>query len=162
MEQSQLNKLKNKKIIAAVAVFLILAVLGGVLFLSRRETAAPNDDFSIDSDLPTLRPEDIGMEVTVRNDKKAIMFELTKADDIKHVEYVIEYEAKTDEGIANQGVLGEMNIGEDGITKTEFREFGTCSAGRCRYDDVVSDITINLKVTKNDGKVYQVKKVVEL
>lgn len=158
------NQLKNKKLIAAVAAFLILIVAGGAFFLFRNQNSSdsPSDDIIVGSDLPTLSPEDIGMVVTVRKDKNALMFELTKADDIAKVEYTIEYEAEVEGEIANQGIFGEMNIAEDGVTKTDFREFGTCSAGRCRYDNVVSDIKIVLKVTKKDGKEYQITKVVKL
>lgn len=158
------NKLKDKKIIGAViaAIVILLLVVVGAMALKGNSSNNDDDSMDIGSDLPELSPEDIGMEVSVRDDGRALMFELTKADDIEKVEYTIEYEAETDEGIANQGIFGEMNIGQDGITKTDFREFGTCSAGKCRYDKVVSDVTINLKVTMKDGKQYQVQKVVKI
>jgi len=157
------NQLKNKKLIAAVAVFLILALAGGAFLWMRQGSSqeAPSDGIT-ESDLPSLSPEDIGMEVTLRKDNQALMFELTKAEDINLVEYTIEYEKEVEGETANEGIFGVMNIGEDGITKTDFREFGTCSAGKCRYDNVTSDITINLKVTKKDGKEYQVQKIVKL
>ena len=112
--------------------------------------------------LPTLTPEDIGMVVTVRKDKKALMFELTKSSDIKHVDYEIDYTKSLDGQNVPEGILGEMNIAQDGITKTDFRDFGTCSSGVCHYDNVVSDIKIILKVTKTDGKDYQVTQTVKL
>jgi hypothetical protein len=155
--------IRNKKILGIVGVFVVLAILGGVFLLkSNNAQEAPSDDILSGSDLPTLSPEDIGMEVMVRQDKKALMFELTKADDIKRVEYTIEYEKEIEGETVPEGIFGEMNIADDGITKTDYREFGTCSAGRCRYDDVVSDIKIVLKVTKKDGKDYQVEKIVQL
>ena len=158
-----MERLKNKKLIAAAAAFLILAVLGGMFFLGRRNSSqSPSDEIIETSDLPKLSPEDVGMEVTVRKDGKALMFELTKADDIELVEYTIEYEKEIDGERVPEGIFGEMNIAEDGITKTEYREFGTCSSGKCRYDNVVSDIKIVLKVTKKDGKEYQVEKIVKL
>jgi hypothetical protein len=146
-----------------LGVLVALLVVGGIFAATRGGgSESEDDDLSIGAGLPELSPEDIGMEVTVREDGRALMFELTKADDIEKVEYTIEYEAQTEEGVANQGIFGEMNIGKDGITKTDFREFGTCSAGRCRYDNVVSDITINLKVIKKDGKEYQVQEIVKI
>ena len=159
-----MEQLKNKKVIAAVAVFVVLIIAGGALFLFKNQSSSEtsSDDLIATSDLPELSPEEIGMEVTVRKDQKALMFELTKADDIARVEYTIEYEKELDGETVPEGIFGEMNIGEDGITKTDFREFGTCSAGRCRYDNVVSDVTIVLKVTKKDGKEYQVTKIVKL
>lgn len=155
---------QHKKIIAAVAVFLILTVAGGIFLFARQSSSPsePTDEIIETSDLPMLSPEDIGMEVTVRKDGKALMFELTKADDIDLVEYTIEYEKEIDGETVPEGIFGLMEIGKDGITKTDFREFGTCSSGKCRYDNVVSDIKIVLKVTKKDGKEYQVEKTVKL
>jgi hypothetical protein len=162
-----MESLKNKKILSGIAVIaVVLLIVGGGLFFFKNQSSDRADESEnemIDSsDLPELTPEEVGMIVTIRKDKKALMFELTKASKIEKVEYTIEYEASTEEGSANQGIFGEMNIGADGITKTDFREFGTCSAGKCRYDNVTSDITINLKITMKDGKEYQVKKVVKL
>ena len=161
-----MEKLKDKKILGIIIVLVIAVLVAGGFFFMKSQSSSNSDDASDElmdsSNLPELSPEEIGMIVTLRKDNKALMFELTKADKIERVEYTIEYEAQTEEGTANQGIFGEMNIGEDGITKTDFREFGTCSAGKCRYDDVTSDITINLKVTMKDGKEYQVKKVVKL
>ncbi|MBI2621954.1 MAG: hypothetical protein HYW63_04925 [Candidatus Levybacteria bacterium] len=159
-----MEQLQNKKLLATAAAFLILAVLGVAFFFIRRDsTKLPaSDEIIATSDLPKLDPSDIGMVVTIRKDGKALMFELTKADDIERVEYTIEYEKEIDGERVPEGIFGEMNIGQDGITKTDYREFGTCSAGRCRYDNVVSDIKIFLKVTKKDGKEYQVEKIVKL
>jgi len=160
---NQLSFLRNRKLIAAVAVFLVLIVLGGVFFLTKNKTSPlPEDKITEDSGLPKLTPEDIGMVVTVRADGKALMFKLTKASDIERVEYTIEYEKEIEGETVPEGIFGEMNIGQDGRTDTDYREFGTCSSGVCRYDDVVSDVTIMLKVTKKDGKDYEVKKVVKL
>ena len=158
---------KDKKILGIIGVVVVLIVLALGAFLvfnngGLSDSDNQDDEMMDTSSLPELSPEDIGMKVTLRDDNLALMFELTKADDIERVEYTIEYEAEVEDVVTNQGIFGEMNIGEDGITKTDFREFGTCSAGRCRYDTVVSDITVNLKVTKTDGKDYQVTKVVKI
>ena len=80
--------LKNKKVIAAVAVFLVLIVVGAVFFLVRNQSSSSSsiDQITTGSDLPELDPSDVGMKVTLRKDKKALMFELTKATDIEKVE----------------------------------------------------------------------------
>ena len=158
--------IRNKKLLAAVAVFLVFVVLGGAFFITRNQNISSKEidikNGIADSDLPTLDPSDIGMVVTLRSDGKALMFELTKTFDINSVEYTIEYEKEIDGERVPEGIFGLMNIGEDGITKTDYREFGTCSSGRCRYDNVVSDITIILKVTKKDGKESHVETIVKL
>lgn len=157
-----MEKLEDKKIqVAATVVVIVLLLVGVFLFLhkspSKEKVIIPNQ-FSTE-ELPKITPEDIGMVVTIRSDKKAVMFELKKAADIKHVDYEIRYNHIVDGEQVQEGILGIMNIAEDGITKTDFRTFGTCSA-TCRYDVGVSDVSIILKVTKNDGKQYQVEKSV--
>jgi len=161
------SKLKDKKVLSAIIVFIVLLlVIGGIFVFTRGGDDTDNDSsnpiIGDSSNLPSLDPDEIGMVVTVRKDGKALMFELTKADDIELVEYTIEYEKDIDGERVPEGIFGLMNIGEDGRTDTDFREFGTCSSGKCRYDEVVSDVTIILKITKVNGDEFQVKKVVKL
>ena len=155
--------LKDKKVIGFLTIAVVL-IIGGAVFAFMRgagRSSTPSDNF-VQEELPILTPEDIGLEVTVRQDGKALMFEVTKADDIERIEYEITYEKEIDGEAVSEGLYGEMNIAVDGITKTDFREFGTCSSGVCRYDKVVSDVKITMKVNKKDGKVYQVEKSVSL
>ena len=157
-----MDYLKDKRILALIAALLIL-VIGGVALAFMRGNSTPNPaDQFVEENLPTLSAEDIGLEVTLRGDKRAIMFEVTKYDDIERIEYEITYEKEIDGETVPEGLYGEMNIALDGITKTDYREFGTCSSGVCRYDEVVSDIKITMKVTKKDGKVYSVEETVPL
>jgi hypothetical protein len=138
-------------------------VAGLILFLNRQPQQAPQpQEIVAEENLPTLLPSEIGMVVTVRSDKRAIMFELKKAQNIKRVEYQILYGYVVDGQKQENGFLGEMNIAEDGITKTDYWPFGTCSSGVCRYDKDVSNVRIFLKVEMKDGKIYQVQKAVEL
>lgn len=155
-----MSRFKNKKVTAIILAVLLL-IVGGVFFVTRNQASNP-DDGMVSRNLPKLTPAEIGMVVTVRKDNKALMFELTKAQDIKHVEYTIEYDKEVDGEKVPEGIFGVMNIAEDGITKTDFREFGTCSSGKCRYDKVVSDIKITLTVSKSDGKDYLVEDIVKL
>lgn len=158
-----MNLFKNKKVLSAIALVVVLFIAGIGVFLTRQSRQIPQDNTIVAEDnLPTLDPKDIGMVVTVRSDKKAVMFELTKADDIKHVDYVIQYTHNVDGERVSEGLLGEMNIAEDGITKTDFRPFGTCSSGVCRYDKDVKDVEIVLKVDTKDGKTYQIQQPVNL
>lgn len=157
-----MNIFKNKKVLGAVLLVLVLFVGGLLIFLNRQSSQPATDYMVAEESLPTLDPEEIGMVVTVRSDKRAVMFELTKADNIKHVDYEIRYSHDVDGERVQEGLLGEMRIGIDGITKTDFRPFGTCSASVCRYDKGVSDVLIVLKLDMEDGKSYQVQKPVEL
>ncbi|KKP95599.1 MAG: hypothetical protein US77_C0001G0022 [Microgenomates group bacterium GW2011_GWC1_38_14] len=159
-----MEKLKDRRIQLGLAIGAVAVLLIGLFLFTRsnnRASQAPIPNQFSTEELPKLSPEDIGMVVTVRSDKRAVMFELKKARDIKHVDYEIRYNHLVEGEQVEEGILGVMNIAEDGITKTDFRTFGTCSA-TCRYDIGVSDVMIILRVTKTDGKQYQVEKSVEL
>jgi hypothetical protein len=157
-----MNLLKSKRVLGAGFAVLVL-FFGGLFFFLNRQVSQPDTDYMVaQQNLPTVSPEDIGMVVTVRSDKRAVMFELTKAENIKHVDYEIRYTHDVDGERVTEGLLGEMNIAEDGITKTDFRPFGTCSASVCRYDKDISDVLIVLKLDMKDGKSYQVQKNVDL
>lgn len=157
-----MDRLRDKKILALVVALIALVVVGGLFAYNKSKSDVDPADQYVAEDLPELSPSDIGLEVTVRGDKRAIMFEVTKAEDIEKIEYEITYEKEVEGEIVPEGLYGEMNIALDGITKTDMREFGTCSSGVCRYDDVVSDIKITMKVTKKDGKAYRVEEIVPL
>lgn len=160
-----MNKLKQKKILLVGIVALILIILfGGVLLLSSKKASVDNstETTGIDQSVQTLSTKDFGLKVTLRPDKKALMFEITKPKGIKHIEYQITYTKELDGEQVPEGIFGEMNIAKDGITKTDYREFGTCSSGVCRYDKVVSDAKIVFKIDKDDGKSYSAEENVSL
>lgn len=145
-----------------MAVVLVVGVGVYAFLRSGQSNQSTTPDEFVNNQIPTLNPSDIGMVVTVRPDKRALKFELKKASDIKHVDYEIRYNHIVDGEQVGEGITGLMNIATDGITKTDYRPFGTCSGNVCRYDEGVSDVLIVLKVEKNDGKIYQVQDPVKL
>ncbi|MEK9178796.1 MAG: hypothetical protein AAB801_03380, partial [Patescibacteria group bacterium] len=102
-----MDYLKDKKVLALV-IALVVLVIGGAVFAYMRsnKTVDPADQF-VEENLPTLSPEDIGLEVTVRGDKRALMFEVTKASDIERIEYEITYEKEIDGEVVPEGLYGE-------------------------------------------------------
>jgi len=154
---------QNKSRLGGIVLIIIAGVLfGGFYFLNSQKPQESGTPSLFDEEVETISTEEIGLEVTVRADGRAIMFEITKPEGIAHVEYQITYLKELDGEEVSEGIFGEMNIAEDGITKTDMREFGTCSSGRCRYDEGVRDVKIILKITKDDGKIYSAEKSVEL
>lgn len=158
------QKLKQQKpLLGVVLVIIAAALLGGFYFLnSQSNPEVPTETGFSEEQFETISAEEIGLEVTVRGDGRAVMFEITKPEGIEHVEYQITYLKDLDGEEVSEGIFGVMNIALDGITKTDFREFGTCSSGRCRYDEGVRDVKIILKITKDDGKVYSAEQPVDL
>ena len=154
--------LKNKLYLIIAAVVVVLLLAGGVFFvLSQKKTA--QGPVGEEQQILTLSPEAVGLETAFRDDNKAMKFTLNKADDITAAEYQISYTKKVSGDEVPEGLIGDVDITPGNKTAgIGYREFGTCSSGVCRYDTVVSAITLTLKISKTDGKVYQVIQKVDL
>lgn len=155
--------LKNKLYLIIAAVVLVILVAGGAFFvLSQKKTDAPITEDQTQQVL-TLAPEAVGLDVTFRDDNKAMKFTLNNASDITAAEYQISYTKQLNGDQVPEGLIGDVDITPGSKTAgTGYREFGTCSSGVCRYDTVVSSIKLTLKISKTDGKIYQVEKTIDL
>ena len=150
-----LSKLKqNRKLLAAGAVILVVIVAAaagiGYHVLSSRNNAVVNfsnpDGSSSAPAVQAISAKDVGLVITVRPDNLAVKFKLNNASDIKHVDYEITYDHVLDGQTVEEGITGEMNIAQDGITVTDYRPFGTCSSGVCRYDAHISNVDLIMKI----------------
>ncbi len=158
---------KDKRILIAIIVVVILLVGGGVFVLSSQKSASTKQMTETSSgdtqQVLNMKMSDLGVTFTFRDDKKAAKFVVGKSDGIQAIEYIMSYDAIPanpeeggDSGTVNQAVFGTLpNDKGSNPWETEYREFGTCSSGHCRYDKVMSDIKLTLKITQDNGKVYQ-------
>lgn len=160
--------MKNKNLLIVGAIVLVILLAGGGYYLYSRNKASQKQAEQNQQDqeqttiIPTLTPDDIGLVITIRDDKNAMKFDITNASDITHVDYAVAYTAQVQDQQVSQGLTGEIaNDNGDGKIGVIYREFGTCSKGVCRYDTVVSPIKLTLKITKKDGKVYDVEKTID-
>jgi hypothetical protein len=154
--------MKDKKVLISVVLVVLLLVGGGAYaFLGNKtQTSKQPAQASSEDEQPvlTLKPEDIGLTMQLRNDKKAVRFVIEKPEGIKAVEYQLSYTKEVDGEQLPEGLIGDakFNPGDKQIA-IEYRELGTCSKNVCRYDKVVSPVKVTLKVTKDDSKVYEVE-----
>lgn len=154
-------------ILAAVGVIaLIFTGIGLYVFnSSKAQTAAPQTPSEYEEEILTATPEEIGLEFMAKSDKKYVKFAINNPKDIEYVAYDIIYDAISNGNVVSQGLTGEVK--EDEISKDKieinYRELGTCSTGgKCRFDEGVKKVTLVLKITKTDGKIYQVEKSIDL
>ncbi|HVT00603.1 MAG TPA: hypothetical protein VHE53_00030 [Patescibacteria group bacterium] len=152
---------KNKMIIGLIVVVLLVG--GAALFLTKNKgTSTINSGNQSDvSDVKTMKPEDIGLKLSVKSDGKAVDLSADKLDGVKSIEYEVSYDATvTDEGeTANvpRGVVAspiDVN-GQSSISKEIL--LGTCSANVCKYDKVTSDIKFVIRVDFTNGKVGSIE-----
>lgn len=159
----------NKKavIISAVAVLILLGG-GGYFVLSSKNKPAGQNPKNIQTPLEEeeqsaieISVDEIGLVLTLRPDKRAIKFVIENASDIKSVDYEISYTKEVSGESVPEGLIGEATS-EGGKVAINYREFGTCSSGTCRYDKVVSPVKVTLKIVKTDSKIYKAEKSIEL
>lgn len=145
-----------------IAGIVILLILGGAFFLSsqtKKPSLAPVP-VAQEETIQTLKPEDLGLTFTARSDNRAVKILISKSDDISSIEYEINYTAKGD---IPRGAIGEVTVKpSDTKIETNYIDLGTCSSGKCKYDEVTSPVKLLLKITKKDGKVFQSEKTLDL
>lgn len=158
--------MKNRTLIIVAVVALLLIVGGGIFVLSSKNSVnkSQNSVPEITQEvIPTVMPADIGLKISLRNDGKAMKFEIGNVAGISLVEYQISYMKEVNGEQVPEGLIGEVKVkpGDKKIT-TDYREFGTCSSGKCRYDKVVSAVKLTLKITKDDGSVLSSEETTQL
>jgi hypothetical protein len=150
---------KNKNIIiaiAAVLVVIIAVVLFAVFGKSSSTPKAQTPEEEAIQVIPSIAPEEIGFDLTAGTGGHTVILEVAKISKLKTVEYTLSYLDKS--GI-ERGAYGQLDLKKAPATKEI--TLGTCS-DVCHYDEGVSSVKIVLKVTKDDEKVYQLEKTLEL
>jgi FtsZ-interacting cell division protein ZipA len=158
---------KHKGLIIAGVVILVVIVIGGFLWVSNNANSQSQQAQQVsDNSVQTLSPNAIGLKLEASPDKKKVRYTITSASDIKSIEYELTYNANAtaqeqSEGADAQvqrGITGTANITSgSGNYQSSWLILGSQSANVVRYDTGVNGVAITLKITKNDGKVYQVQ-----
>lgn len=166
--------MKNNKVLLVGVVIVVLLLLGGgfLVLSSKRPTSLP---ITQDEELQTiekLSPADIGLSLVPSYGNKRVKVVVSKSEDIKSLAYDISYEADIPAselaageqgGQVERGFSDEVTLaGQKSSYESKEFDLGSCSKNVCRYDTGVTEIKILMKVTKMDGKVYQVEDSVKI
>ncbi|HSX40243.1 MAG TPA: hypothetical protein VLF68_01380 [Candidatus Saccharimonadales bacterium] len=159
--------MKNNRVLIGIAVLVVVIIVGGIFVLSSRNSSSKQaTQNSEDVVIPTLTPDEIGLTMTARDDKKAVKFVISKVDGITGVDYELTYNTGAN---VPRGVIGHIDVtpGMSTITPNNpdtngYIILGTSSSGKYKYDEGVTSVKLTLKITKNNNKVYQVEKTLDL
>ncbi len=151
----------NKKLIVVLGALIVLVLAGGgYYFLLLGKNTVPASTTSatpqiqeVSQQIPTLTPSDLGLTLTANSNTTKVSMVLTKTSDISTLDYQLSYIAKGD---IPRGIIGQVTV-QPGKTVSQEITLGTCS-DVCHYDQDVTGIDLVLKVTKTNGKTYQVEK----
>lgn len=161
-------KKRNNQIIVVVVVILLL--VSGFLLFGGKTKEKPQETTQ-DQTVQKLSAEELGLTITAKPDRKAVKFAISKAKDIKSIEYEVTYEADSTAQEQSEGGEARVQRGITGDTKiksgessyeSDWLDLGSCSKNICRYDSGVKSVSLTLKIVKNDGKTYQAEKTLDL
>lgn len=144
--------MKNNRNLIIVGVIVLILLVGGGIFLATKKSPKSAIPVQQSEEISTLSPLDIGLSLIMGSDGKRVIMEIAKTEGLTSIEYQLSYTSKGD---IPRGVIGTTEVKGNTIKKEII--LGTCS-DVCHYDQDVSNIKVILKVTKTDGKVYQVEK----
>ena len=160
--------LKNRSVQIILVIIVLLIVGGGGYYLiagssnSKSSQNLPVDD----SVVQTLSPSAIGLKLEASSDDKKVRFSIAKASNISQIEYELLYTANStaeekSEGAqarVQRGITGQENINPGTSSyQSSWLILGSQSANIVRYDTGVKSISITLKITETNNKVYQVQ-----
>lgn len=153
---------KNALIIGVIAV--VVLGIGGYFIWARSQNQGLTPRGEELQNAKQMASEDVGLELSLRSDKKAVIIKATKIDGIKSFEYELTYDAEvTEDGetiVVPRGAVGELTI-RGGVASAEV-DLGTCSANVCKYDKVVSNIKVVIKVNFENGEIGAVEDTIPL
>lgn len=148
--------MKDKKVIAGVTIILLVVLALGSYFLFFSNKSSNNSQKSEEQEqILMLSADEIGLSIELAEDGKEVIMKVANVEGITSIEYELSY---TSEGDIPRGAIGSVEVTGESIEKKI--TLGTCS-DTCHYDEGVKDVKIILKVTKSDGKIYQVEKSLE-
>lgn len=158
----------NRKVLVIVGAVVLLLILGGGFFiLSSKKNTATETPTTTDQTIQKLSPSDIDLQLTMSSDNKKVKVIVGNVTDITSLEYEITYDADIpaselapgeEGGQVERGFSDEAKItSADKKYESKYFDLGSCSKNVCRYDTGVKEIKILMKVTKHDGKLYEVQ-----
>ena len=153
--------LKDKRVLVAagVAVLALVLIVVGVLMLTKGSNSAQNaNQAAVPTEVPvlTLQPSDIGLTLIEAANLQTATMTITKTEDITSVDYQLSYNAMVSGQSIPRGTIGHVDVKTPGQAISQKMTFGTCS-DVCHYDTGITGVQLIVKVTKTDGKIYQVQ-----
>jgi hypothetical protein len=152
--------LKNPKVLIAAGIVVLVLIVGLVLvvMMGKSNQAANQAANAQPTQVPvlTLQPSDIGLSFSPDANMQKGTMTITKTSDIASVDYQLTYTAIVSGAPVARGTIGHVDVKSPGQEISQAMVFGTCS-DVCHYDTGITNVTLIVKVTKTDGKIYQVQ-----
>lgn len=157
---------KKIAIFGGIGIIVIVILIGVYLVFSKKTPVSPAEQAQQQQQeeeqtvVLTIAPDDLGLSFIARTDGKAVKFSIKNPAGIQSIDYEISYLAKGD---IPRGAIGHVDIKpSDSTISTNYIDLGTCSSGKCKYDEGVTSVKLVLKIVKDDGKNYSTEQTLDL
>lgn len=157
---------KNKIVLAVIALVVLVILVGGAYFMFFSKKPAPQPVVQ-EQTIKNISPSDIGLTLTLSDNKRNVEMKITKLEGIKSIEGEFSYDTQEkdpDSGemmtVPQGGLVSTVSVQEKDVIDQEI-SLGTCSSGTCRYPKILSDIKFVIKITYTNGSLGQVQQTVK-
>lgn len=144
---------KSNLILIGGAVLLLIVIFGGLVLLlrsgSEETTTQPTQTKKIAA--KEVTPEEIGLTLTAVSNNQKIRIEITNVEGIKGFEYELSYDATENGETVPRGAIGELEV-VPGKSVSHDVDLGTCSSGKCKYDQGVTEVSVVIRVNYENGE----------
>lgn len=151
--------LKSRKTVVSLGIVILIVFFAAIFYFmsakSSQNKSSTTTPFPTQVPVLTLSASDIGLTFTESADMHTGTMIITKTADIASVDYQLTYNALVSGQQVTRGTIGHVVVKKPGQQVSQDMKFGTCS-DVCHYDSGITDVKLIVKVTKTDGKIYQV------
>lgn len=143
--------MNNKQTIIIIAV--VILILGGGFFamskLLNKKTTSTTEELTPTPFMEELS-KDVKVSLTASSDKREVTLTISGMQGkYKELEYELSYDTnKGPKGTLSGSKPLPLSSGQDEFTRDI--TLGTCSSGKCTYDEGVNSITVVIKLYKED------------
>lgn len=155
--------------VGGVILLAIVVVAGAGYFLMNSSgTKQPVKEEVVEQQIKQVSSDEIGLELRLRADKKAVFMTVNKLDGIKSLEYEATFDAQVKDPESGEALVVPRGSGGSVEIKSNEKQIkrevvlGTCSSGTCKYDKVVSDVKFIIRINFLNGEIGSVEQTISL
>lgn len=141
--------LKNKKILILTVTVIGIGLVVVFAYFNKPKPKQDNlqDDILPKSEIIPTVDASVMVDLTSKNNKEVILNINKIPSGTMSIEYELSYLAKGD---LPKGVIGTISIDNEDVIERKIT-LGTCSSGKCVYDQGVEKIKVSLKFSGDYG-----------
>ena len=161
-------KIKNKGLLAGIIAIVLVIGIAGYIFVSGGNNDGPDIPTTAEENVIEMQASEIGLTLTPIGNGQEVEMTITNLEKVESIDGSLEYEALEGDEMVSRGAL--VSISEEEVAEAKSgsgeitREItiGTCSAGKCKYDKGVEEVTAQLRVNLTSGEVGAITEKVSL